>query len=216
MFGTGCDPQSEHMRVLPGSRTWGLIRRTLALSRSIGSLFYLLSVGVIAGWTIAVFFGVGLFFLIPRSAKLEAGLSPAGASFDAPVAQPPSVMPSESRPDRLLSQPPQSMADTAANVNPRQKPAAPTITHNADEPAFKALSIELGTISAVTGEAAPMPALQYQPFTAPEPRSASHSSRSRSPRKPLERGPSKTRTAQSHASVSAIKAVLQKHSRVLK
>jgi hypothetical protein len=43
-----------------------------------GSLFYLIAVGLIGSWIIAVFFGVGLFFLIPRSAKLTPGLSPGG------------------------------------------------------------------------------------------------------------------------------------------
>jgi len=48
-----------------------------------GSLFYLISVGLIASWIIAVFFGFGLFFLMPRSAKLAFGLIPGGTSFDA-------------------------------------------------------------------------------------------------------------------------------------
>jgi hypothetical protein len=204
------------MRFRPGSRTWGLVRRTLALGRSIGSLLYLISVGLIASWIIAVFFGSGLFFLMPRSAKLEPGLSPAGASFDASSAQTPSLTQSESRLDRLSSQPPQPMADAAGSVNPREKPAEATIAHTAEEPAGQAFSVELGTISAATPEAAPMPAPHSQLSTAPEPRSASQSSRSPSPRKPLERRPSKTRTAQQHAPVSAIQDVLQRHSRLLK
>lgn len=215
MFGTGAHPQSERMRFRPGSRTWGLIRRTLALGRSIGSLFYLISVGLIASWIIAVFFGSGLFFLMPRSAKLELGLSPAGASLDASSAQTPSLTQSESRLDRLFSQPPQPMADAAGNVNPREKPAEATIAHTADEPSGQAFSVEFGTISAATREVDPMPAPHSQLSTAPEPRSA-QSSRSPSLRKPPERGPSKTRTAQQHAPVSAIQDVLQRHSRLLK
>jgi hypothetical protein len=216
MFGTSADPQSEHMRVRLGSRTCGLIRSTLALGRSIGSLFYLLSVGVIAGWTIAVFFGAGLFFLMPRSAKLEPGLSPAATTSEASSAQTPSLTQTESRSDRLFSQLPPPIANAVANVSPRQSPAEATISHAADELAAQALTLELGTISAATGEAAPMPARPNQLSAVPEPRSASQSSRPRSARKPLEPGPAKTRTAQQHAPVSAIQDVLHKHSRLLK
>ncbi len=204
------------MRLRPGTRTWGLIRRTLALGRSIASLFYLLSFGLIAGWIIAVFFGVGLFFLMPRSVKLEPGLSPAGASFNAWSAQTTSLTQSTSRLDRFSSQQPQPMADAAGDVRPRQKPAEATVAHTADEPLGQALTVELGTISAATGNAAAIPAPQSQLSTEPEPRSASHSSHSPSARKPLERGTSKTRTAQPHAAVSAIQDVLHKHSRLLK
>jgi hypothetical protein len=216
MFGTAADPQSEHMRLGPGNRTWALIRSTFVLGRSIGSLFYLVSVGLIAGWIIAVFFGVGLFFLMPRSAKLEPGLSPAGAGFDAPPAKPPSLTQSESRSDRVFSQPPQSLGDAAGNVSPRQKPASAAIAHSAEDSPAQALSVELGTISAATVEAAPLPAPQNQLSAAPETQSVSQPSRSPSSRKPLERRTSKPRTAQPHAAVSAIQDVLQKHSHLLK
>ena len=208
------------MRLRSVSEAWGLLRRTLALGRSVGSLFYLISIGLIAGWIIAVFFGVGLFFLMPRSAKLEPGLSPAGASFDTFSAQTPWLTQSMSRLNRLSTQPTpepsQPMADAAGNVSPREKPAEATIAHTADQPAGQAFSAELGTISAATGETAPMPAPHSQLSTAPEPRSASQSSRSPSSRKPLKRGPSKTRTAHRHAPVSAIQGVLHRHPRLLK
>jgi hypothetical protein len=104
-----------------------LIRRTLPLGRSLGSLFYLISVGLVAGWVIAVFFGVGLFFLMPRSAKLASGLSPGVASFDASSADRPVLMPSTSRLDQLPSPLPLPMGDAAAKLNPRQMPAEATI-----------------------------------------------------------------------------------------
>src|ERR1700731_3637701 len=87
MSATGADPQAERPRLREESRTWGLIRRTLPLGKSIGSLAYLTSVGLIASWIIVVFFGVGLFFLMPRSAKLASGWSPGGTSFDASLWQ---------------------------------------------------------------------------------------------------------------------------------
>ena len=226
MSATGADPQAGHTRLRGENRTWGLIRRTLRLGRSIGSVFYLVSVGLIAGWIVAVFFGVGLFFLVPRSAKLEPGLSPAGGGFDGLSAQTPWLTQSTSRLDRLSSrpppEPPQPMGNDAGNANPHQKPAEVTIAHTGDEPPREALRAEVSPSSAATGEAAPTPAPQSQLSAAPKPRrGASQSSYSPSPspspsRKPPERRPSNTRRAQPHAAVSAIEDVLQKHSGLLK
>ena len=181
-----------------------------------GSLFYLISVGLTASWIVAVFFGVGLFSLMPRSAKLAYGLSPGVTSFNASSAETPWLTQSTTRLDSPSSQPPAEPPERigdAAKTNPHQMPAKATIAHAAEE--SSALTVELGTFSAATGEAAPMPAPRIQLFTAPEPRRASRSSRSPSSRKPLERR-ANTRKAQPHASVSAIQAVLQKHSRILK
>ena len=230
MSATGADPQAERPRLREESRTWGLIRRTLPLGKSIGSLAYLISVGLIGSWIIVVFFGVGLFVLMPRSAKLTSGSSPGGTSFDASLW----LTQSTSRLDRPSDPPPagpaQPMGDSAAdkgrpvvaprspitaNVNPQPAPAKATIAHTIDEPPRDALTVELGTISAASGEAGPIPAPQSQFSTAPEPRRASQSPHSPSSRKPLERRTPNTRKAQ-HAPVSAIEDVLQKHSRLLK
>jgi hypothetical protein len=235
MSATGADPQSESERLRQESRTWGLIRRALPLGRSIGSLFYLISVGLIASWIVAVFFGVGLFFLMPRSGKLASGLSPGGTSFDPSSAETPWLLQSTSRLNRLSSvqhpEPPQPMGDAAADkgrpvvasgspmtpdVNPRPMPAEAPTAHTIDEPPGQALTVELGTISAAADEAAPVPAHQDQFSTALEPRGASRSSHTPSSRKPLARRPSKTRTAPPHAPVNAIEDVLQKHSHLLK
>jgi hypothetical protein len=223
MSATGADPQAERTQLREESRTWGLIRRTLPLGRSAGSMFYLISVGLIASWIVAVFFGVGLFFLMPRSAKLEPGLKPGGTSFDASLW----LTQATSRLDRLSNLPPpapaQPMGDDAVKVNPHQMPAEATIAHTAGRPPEPApglnrgqpLTVELGTISAAIGEAAPTPAPQSQLSTAPKPRGASQSFHSPS-RKPIERRPSNTRPAQRHAPVSAIEDALKKHSHLLK
>src|SRR5260370_33518877 len=232
MSATGAAPQSEGTRLRGGSRTWGLIRRTLSVGRSIGSLAYLISVGLIASWIIAVFFGVSLFFLMHRSAKLASGLSPGDTRFDDSSAKAPWLMQSTSRLDRLSSpstpepaqptpaQPtsnaaadkgrpvvvpssPTTASPTTASINPYRLPAEATIAHAADEPPGQALSVELGTISAATAETAPMPAPQGQPSTPPEPRGGPQSSHSRSSRKPRERRPSTLPPAQPHAPVSA-------------
>src|SRR5271156_1842304 len=232
MSATGADPQSESTRLRRESRTWGLIRRTLPLGRSIGSLLYLVSIGLIAGWIIAVFFGVSFFFLMPRSAKLEPGVSPSSTNLNASSAEAPSLMEATSRLDRVSTPPPpeasQPMGDAvadkdrpavvagsqnAATVNPSPVPAEATIAHMVEEPPGQALTVEPGTAAPATAEAAPMLAPQSQPSTAPEPRGRSLTSRSPSPRKPLERRPSNTRTA--HPPVSAIQDVLQKHSGLL-
>src|SRR5271163_5188253 len=119
MSATGADPQSESTRLRRESRTWGLIRRTLPLGRSIGSLLYLVSIGLIAGWIIAVFFGVGFFFLMPRSAKLEPGVSPNITSFNASSPEAPSLREATSGVDRLSTPPlpesPQPTGDAAAD-----------------------------------------------------------------------------------------------------
>lgn len=235
MSATGTDPQSESTRLRRESQTWGLIRRTLPLGRSIGSLFYLISIGLIAGWIIAVFFGVSFFLLMPRSAKLEPGVSPSSTNLSAPSADAPSLMEATSRLDRPSTppppEPPQPMEDTAAdkeqpavvagspnavNVNPPPMPPEATIAHVVEEPPGQALTVEPGTAFRATGEAAPMLGPQSQPPTLPEPRGASLSSHSQSSHKRPDRRPSKTRTAQSHAPVSAIQDVLQKHSGLLK
>jgi hypothetical protein len=235
MFATGADPQLESTRLGRESRMWGLIRRTLPLGRSIGSLFYLISIGLIAGWIIAVFFGVSIFFLMPPSANLEPGVSPSGTKLDASSAETPWLMQSTSSLDRLSSlphpEPPQDLGDAAADkprpvlvpgspitakANQRQTPAEATITHTAEESPGQAFTVELGNASTAMDEAVPMLAPRGPLSTAPEPRGASQSAPSPPYRKPLERRPSNTRTAQRHAPVSAIQDVLQKHSHLLK
>jgi hypothetical protein len=243
MSSTGTDHQSERTPLRRESRTWGLIRRTLPLGRSMGSLFYLISVGVIAGWVVAVFFGVGLFFLMPRSAELASGLSPGATSFDASFAETPWLQQSTSRLHRLSGllppEPPQPLGDAVADkgrpplapgepisakVNPLPAQPEATIVRTIDEPPEpapglnrgQALTVELGTISAAGPEAVAMPAPQSQIFVAPKLRGGSQASRSSSSRKPLERRPSNTRRVPPHAPVNAIDDVLQKHSHLLK
>jgi hypothetical protein len=231
MFATGADPKSEPTRLHEESRAWGLIRRTLPFGRSIGSLSYLISVGLIAIWIIAVFFGVGLYVVMPRSVKLEPGLRPGGTNLNASSAETPWLMPSTGRLDRLAtpapSEPP-PMGDVAAdigslvavpasqitaNADPFPMPAEAAIANTVDQPREQA---ELGTTSTVIGTAAPIFTSQSQPSAAPEPRGSPRSPHSPSSHKPLERGRANARTARPHAPVKAIQDVLQRHSRLLK
>jgi hypothetical protein len=234
MSPSGADPQSESERLRRESRIWGLIRRTRPLGRSIGSVFYLISVGLIAGWIIAVFFGVSIFSLMPRSATLASGSSPGGTSFNDTSAETPWLMQSMSRLDRLSSplnpvppQPNGAAADKRRPVImpgstittyaiPRQVPAEATIAHTSEEPPGQAFTVDLGNASIATSEAAPMLAPQGELSTAPAPRGASQSSHSPSSRKAPQRRSSNGRTAQPRAPVNAIEDVLQKHSGLLK
>jgi len=190
-------------------------------------VFYLISVGLIAGWIIAVFFGVSIFSLMPRSARLASGLSPGGTSFNDLSAETPWLMESMSRLDQLSSQlnpvPPQPKGAADAdkrrpvvmpgstittNLIPRQTPAEAAIAHTTEEPPGQAFTVELGNASTATGEASSMLAPQGQLSTAPAPRPSS--------RKAPQRRSSNSRTAQPHAPLNAIEDVLQKHSRLLK
>src|SRR5947207_155307 len=111
MSATGADPQPERTPFPRESRTWRLIRRTRPLGRSIGSLFYLISIGFIATWIIGVFFGAGLFFLMPRSAKLAPGSSPGTTDFNASSAETPWLV----RSTVASSEPAQQMGNVAAD-----------------------------------------------------------------------------------------------------
>src|SRR5438105_10474035 len=102
MSAMGADPRSERT-LRRESQTWGLIRRILPFGRPIGSLVYQVTIGLIATWTIAVFFGVSLFFLMPRSVKLATGSSQGGDRLNASSADMPWLMQSTSTLDRLSS-----------------------------------------------------------------------------------------------------------------
>lgn len=235
MSATGADPQSERTRLRRESRTWGLIRRTLPLGRSIGSLSYLISVGLIASWLIAVFFGVGLFFLKPQSAKLASSTSPPSPNLNAPLAETPLLMQSTSRLDQLSTLPSAgpsqalggAVVDTVrpvvapgsastADMNPRPMPEEPAIAHTAEPPQGQALSVEPGAVPAALDEAAPMGVPQSQASVPPEPRGSSRPVHPASSRRPAERRTANTRTPLPHAPVNAIQDVLQKHSGLLK
>jgi hypothetical protein len=157
MSATGAGPQSERT-LRRESETWRLIRRILPFGRSIGSLVYLVTIGLIATWTVAVFFGVSLFFLMPRSATLATASSPGADRLDASSADMPWLMQSTSRLDQLSASPPfepsrpsgdGAMAKNApavvptsrhtADIKSRSMPSDPTTAHIVEEPQGQAL-----------------------------------------------------------------------------
>jgi hypothetical protein len=230
MSATGTDPQSE--RVLPReSQTWSLARRSLRLGKSIGSLGYLISVGLIGCWIIAVFFGASLFFLMPRSAKLAAGPSTGGGDrFNASSEQMPWLFQSTSRLYRLAAPPPfesgQPMGGTglvndgaivgaenrnAAEVDQKSIRAEPANTRMTDEPHNQALSVPTAS-----GEPSPAPSPEnHAPATAGFPTSVqtlqSETSRTKHSQKSVT-----NKTPSAHPPLQAIQDVLQKHAGLLK
>jgi hypothetical protein len=204
MSATGADSRPERTRLHRESRTWRLIRRALPLRRPIGSLFYLISVGLAATWVIAVFFGAGLFFLMPRAAKLESGLGPGSTDLNASSAEPPG-----------LSTQPQIVGDSAQDKGgPVVVPAAQK-TGDIDPAPLRTPALPAMAHPTTVVKPEPMLPAQDQ-FFGPEPPVASQSAHSSPSRKPVKRRRVDKRAAQPRSPVSAIQDVLQKHSGLLK
>jgi len=229
MSATDADPQSE--RALPREgQTWRLIRRILPVGRSIGSLVYLVSVGLTASWIIVVFFGVGLFFLIPRSAKLATDSSPGGDHFNAFSVEIPWLIQSTSRLDRLSTLPPSERARPAdeaaldkngvvvapgsrniADVNERPMAADPTTAPIVNGAQGPALSVPVSG-----GETAPASPQKSEPTAAARVPAAVQAPPSDTLRTRHNPKLATNKTPSSHAPMQAIQDVLQKHSRLLK
>ena len=196
------------------SRSLALIRRILLPARSNCSSLYLISVGMIAIWIIAVFFGGGLFSLIHRSAERASEASAIDAEFAAPGALSASVLEAKSGTtvgglerepneisgnsfDRLLSMPgkPQIVAaDRPIGLRDGITPvdvgaAQPT---DKEAPALRTESQPEGVI----GPQLELPSPSATPLRKKRP-------------------PANNRSVQTHAPVQAIHQLLQKHSRLL-
>ena len=208
-----------------------LVRRALSLGKTIGSLGYLISLGVVACWVVAVFFGPSLFFLMPRSAKLVTGSSMDGGDrFSASSEPVPWLLQSTSRLYRLAAPPPfesgQPMGGTGlvndaatvgsengdtVEVNQRSVRAEPTNAGMIDEPHNQALSVP-----AASGELLPAPRPENRaPAAARVPTSVQPSqtetSRTKHSQKAVANKPPST-----HPPVQAIQDVLQRHAGLLK
>lgn len=211
-------------------RTHRILRRTRALGKSIGPLFYLGSVGIIAVWIIGVFFGVGLFFLTPRSERLDAGRGVESNRSSVSMAESPWLIEALSRLDQLLpgqSPEPVPLVGYTADAVPadgNQPVDAPLKESGLDLERQPAPPAEVGTANAAVepapaavAEPTPMAAPPSQapgeatgaPNTPPRPHSGSH-------RAQHQERTANTRLPQSHAPVQAIQELLQKHSGLLK
>ena len=231
MSATGADPQSE--RTLPReSQAWRLVRRTLPLGKSIGWLGYLISIGLIASWIIAVFFGASLFFLMPRSATLVTGSSADGDRFNAADAATPWLLQSTDKLHRLAApapfEPGQSTGRTrlvndgaivgpesrnTVEANQRLIPAEPTDTRTIAEPQNQALSV-----AASSEEPSPTPPPDPAAAAAGSPATAQAPQPEKSParrnHKPMANTANKA--SSSHPPLQAIQDVLQRHAGLLK
>jgi hypothetical protein len=229
MSAMGADPRSKRVLRREG-RTWGLIRRILLFGRSIASLLYLVTIGLIATWTIAVFFGVSLFFLVPPSAKLATGPSLVGDRLNASSADMPWLLQSTSRLDHLSTsrpfEPPRPLGDGASDKNapivapasrdttdvkPRSMPSEPTTAHIVKEPQGQVLSVLTGT-----GEPAPASPPESEAAAAAGPRSPAQASQSDSSRTRHVKKSATNKAPSAHPPQQAIQDVLLKHSRLLK
>ena len=232
---TGAERSAEHASLHRESRLWELPRKAVRLGRSIGAFFCLISIGLTATWVVAVFFGIGLFILVPRPAKLTSGSGPESRISGAPESETPWLLESTDRLERLstasapvASQPAgeqtavegaQTGADPGVQNTTersfRSTPPDPVPAHAADAEADQTPSPELGA-AAATSEAGRDPSVAggtQAAVVAPSPAPTPHLSPSR------KRAAQKTtsgRPSTSHPPVQAIQDVLQKHSRLLK
>ena len=196
------------------SRSWELIRRIRLPAKSTGSSLYLISVGMIAIWIIAVFFGGGLFSLIHRSAERASEASAIDAEFAAPGALGASVL--EAKSGTLVGGLEREPNEISGNSFDRSlsMPGKPQILA-----ADRAIGLGDGITRVDVGAAQPndevAPALrtEIQPAGGIGPQLESPYPSTTPARK--RRPPANNRSVQTHAPVQAIHQLLQKHSRLL-
>jgi hypothetical protein len=195
-----------------------IIRKTLPLSKSLGPIFYLVSVGAIAIWVIGVFFGVGFFFLMPHhSEKVASHLGIGSTHLGAFSVESHRILfpqLSEAAPDQIVA----ALDKEIAGYGDRRRigRAEQIADPNAAAPEDHPLSADLRTDPRMPGElslALPPPS---QPFDAIEPSNAAQLPQAVSSHKPHQDRPTNTRTSQPHAPVQAIQDLLQKQPQLLK
>jgi len=228
MSATGADPQSE--RTLPReTQAWGLVRRTLPLGKSIGSLGHLISVGLIASWIIAVFFGASLLCLVPRSATLVTGSSEGSDRFNASSAEIPWLYQSTDRLHRLagplLFEPGQPAGGTGM-VNDGAVGPESRVTAGANQRPIPVESISPGTSDEPQNQALSVTALSEEPSPAapPENRAAAtagspialHAAQFEISRTKHNQKAATNKVPPPHPPVQAIQDVLHRHAGLLK
>lgn len=234
MVTTDAGSSAQHTSLDRESRAWELPRRALRLGRSMSALFHLISVGLTATWVIAVFFGVGLFVLVPRPAKLVSGSAPESSNASAPTAETSWLLQSTNRLDRLsmapASSPSQPMGASAVESagdgadfvdqdaverNSRSAFPDPMAAHAAGVPSDQAPRPD-PVAPAAASETVPEPATEEEartPVGAPAP---SPTPRASSSRKKASAKPASGRPPASHAPTQAIQDVLHKHAHLFK
>lgn len=213
MSTTGADYPSEPARLHRERQIQTDFREALALGRSLNPLPYLISVGVVATWTIGAFLGAGFFLLIHRPEALVSGLGVGSIDFrvfwaegDRAGLSTGYVADPSARRDRLLAAPPTEPSHLSGD----QLKVDRTLTVDTARLALG----DLWTTSPAIGEMAPVVPAPNLPSAGPGQRSAPKSSSSASSREGHQRQPAPTRTPPAHAPVRAIKDLLHKHSRL--
>jgi hypothetical protein len=191
-----------------------IIRKALALSKSLGPILYLVSVGVIAIWVIGVFFGLGFFFLMHHHSEKEAShLGIGNAHLSASLVESPWVFQSMIRLDRLFPQPSEvELGDRDLTIPAPDKKSAvyidrqvvaraePVADQSATELEGRPLSADLGITPPVLGELSPV-SPPSQPLDVIGLRSAAQSPQAASPHKPHQARPTNDRSIHTTAGV---------------
>jgi hypothetical protein len=173
------------------------------------------------------FFGLSLFFIMPRSAKLTSGSSPESTNSVVPTALTPWPLEPTSEIDRLsdLASLPQPMGEVAAekggivtppasgntpDLDPGAESARPVIARAADEPQAQPPLMGLGATSGAIGGPASAP-LPEDPTPA-----AAGPARPRAPHPATHRKRTGREAAPPHPPLQAIHDLFQKHSHLFK
>jgi hypothetical protein len=224
------------VRLPIGLRNQTVTQKTLAPGKSLDPLLYLMSAGLIATWTICVFFGVGFFFLMHQSERPTSGLAVDSPDVSVSFAESSSPEVMSSAPEHASQRDPTENSETRAaerllpallpvqSAKPPQQigeEAQPDVGEAAEsgmgETAIErgAPPVNLETVPRADGELAPMPPPRNPPSSATGAPRVAQSPHSASSRERPQRPP-KVRATEPHAPVQAIQDVIQKHSRLFK
>lgn len=164
-----------------------IVRKTVALSKSLGPICDLVSTGVVATWIVGVFFGVGFWLLMLNDSK---GSRPgSGAHLSNSLTETPHAFRSMISPGQLIIQLPKvasgdmdltvARSDEKRVVGRDRQAMARVVADQSSTELGRPLSGDLGITPRVLGELAQVPAPPSQPrggsgrpSASPAPRSA--------------------------------------------
>jgi hypothetical protein len=208
----GADRSSEPAQFRTELRLRSISRKILGSGRSVGPLLYLISLGLIASWTLGVFFGVGFFFLVQRSATLVSGLGVRDTDFSVGLAE--STWPPQFGTSRPLRSAEADLGEDAGDHIADLPIGIDRLLPYSSAGSLQRLSKE--TQSAVADRSQPIAPLQGQPFDATGPPTVAQSADLMPLHGRNQRHPSGTRMPRPHAPLKAIHDLLQRHARLLK
>lgn len=208
----GADRPSEPAQFRTELRLQSISRKILGSGKSVGPLLYLISLGLIASWTLGVFFGVGFFFLAHRSATLVSGVSVRDTDFSVGLAE--STWPPQLGTSRPLRSAEANLGEDAGDHIADLPIGIDRLLPYSSAGTPQLLSKEAQSTAADRNQ--PIAPLQGQPFHATGPPTAAQSADLVPPHGRRQRHPSATRAPRPHAPLQAIQDLLQRHARLLK